>query len=390
MSVFKMNRRGAEHAESFPCCHPERSRGILHAGYVEDPSTSLGMTILFFLCGLKNVNQMDDFEKDSEGRTSGFTLIEMAISIILISLAFLAVLKIYDSSDDQRHLFETHEKMKIIVKSLSLYVETAGRLPCPADPSVADASFGWEWNVAAADTTVANARPLGSCSVGGNDVTGIMPFQTLNLPPDMAIDGWGRYFTYSISPVFTQNNDDSGGVEANTDVHARCRSQAWVNNDDNIAAFKARFCCAGEDDITVPAFPPADDLRIQLRTDTGAGDISPPVRNVADYANIRGVRIFVDTAGGPSTTNTTAAAFVLISHGKNGEGAFLANDTNNQYATGGLVGNDELENSDLDRLYFIGAISTADNANDYFDDIVIWMTQDGIMAANGTSSCQYP
>ena len=104
----------------------------------------------------------------------------------------------------------------------------------------------------------------------------------------------------------------------------------------------------------------------------------------------------VPVAAVPGNYNIAAPALVLISHGRNGSGAFLADGTRGRYLEG-APGNAEIENGAgdaavaqaWDRVFFIGPLNDG-GGNAHFDDIVLWRTQDGIMAETGTSSCVYP
>ena len=139
-------------------------------------------------------------------------------------------------------------------------------------------------------------------------------------------------------------------------------------------------------------YPPATDIQIALHEDPAT--IITPVRESTNYdtANI----IVTDPATGNvrpgvETGNITAPAFVLISHGPNGRGAFLAQDNAGQYETDPVytLERENWEHS-ANRLYYTGGQNRTQNPATHFDDIVLWMTQDGIMAVKGTSSCQYP
>ncbi len=352
----------------------------------------------------------------------GFTLIEVAATLLILSIFIAAAAGLYQKSEQQRRALVTRDNMKQIVHALSTFAESAGRLPCPADPGINDMRFGWEWNITNAQLTIdSGARPSGSCgnvaaNAANNDVTGLVPFQSLNLPAAVARDGWGRYFTYAVSPVFAQNNDRTGaGSETDANVHAQCRTHAWVNELDTISSYKARFCCAAEVP-TGTTFPPATtDIRVRLTTDPGANindraeDITParteftPDDAPTNYFGYGGIATMttLPADGRPEApphfttvaalpVSVTGPAFVLLSHGDNGDGSFLANGTRDRLVSGRTVGADEDENNDYDRIYFTGPQSTANAAATYFDDTLLWMTQDGIMAANGTSSCQYP
>src|ERR1039457_5917646 len=82
---------------------------------------------------------------------SGITLVEIAISVAIIGILMGGALELQQRARAQRQFESTYNNMDTIIQALSIYVETAGRLPCPADPAVSDASFGWERGVKTAD-----------------------------------------------------------------------------------------------------------------------------------------------------------------------------------------------------------------------------------------------
>src|SRR5579864_6715963 len=95
-------------------------------------------------------------------RQSGLTLVEVAISVAIAGILMAGAMELYQRVHAQRQLESTYDNMDAIIQALSIYVETAGRLPCPADPAVSDASFGWERGVKAAELQF-NHPPTGSC-----------------------------------------------------------------------------------------------------------------------------------------------------------------------------------------------------------------------------------
>ena len=356
---------------------------------------------------------------------SGLTLIEVALSLIILSLITAAGISLHSRAQLQQQTLVTRERMDIIVQALSVYAETAGRTPCAAAPEAADITFGWERGVVPADLTLnAGKFPIPSpavCNTTNN--VGIVPFMTLNLSPDVAKDGWGRYFTYAVSPQFARTNDQSRDADnqinnADKDqgtVHGRCRAIGWapVMDGRNLNAVKARYCCLDRYSSTVNGnqanfLTSASDLVIRHTTAT-TNILSP--RRVADsaIANVGNLydSINISTlqkSGGKTLpvalTNSQypvlVPAFVLVSHGKNGYGAYLANGTANQFNTTASLSPLEQENFNFtgtapvpDRTFVDGPITTAISAT-YFDDIVRWMTQDSLMAAHGALSCQYP
>jgi prepilin-type N-terminal cleavage/methylation domain-containing protein len=317
---------------------------------------------------------------------SGITLVEVAISVAIIGILMSGALELQQRARAQRQFESTYDNMDTIIQALSIYVETAGRLPCPADPAVSDASFGWERGVKAAEVRF-NHPPTGSCDAKTRD--GIVPFMTIGLPVQTARDGWGNFYTYAVSPVFTRQNDQTSKAADTGKVHGRCRHAGWVNVSDryNRNAIKARFCCA---DHAKPVFDVDSDLII-LHTNGGAA--LSPVRTLGTLKNYDDLTKTTTYQRGDSnvpfmdTTPIEAPALVLVSHGLNGKGAWLGNGTNNRLTP--PASGPEWQNADGDQIFVDGPWNLKPGPA-YFDDIVRWMTQDGIMAAHGALSCSYP
>lgn len=156
-------------------------------------------------------------------RQSGITLVEVAISVAIIGILLGGALELQQRARAQRQFESTYDNMDAIIQALSIYAETAGRLPCPADPAVYDASFGWERGVRPADLQAGHS-PTGSCDAKTRD--GIVPFMTIGLPVQTARDGWGNFYSYAVSPVFTRPNDQTSAAADTGRVHGRCRAHA--------------------------------------------------------------------------------------------------------------------------------------------------------------------
>ena len=114
----------------------------------------------------------------------GFTLVEMAIVLVLFGIAMSMGLKMVTANLDNAAYSATKSKQERIKLALIGYLRTYGRLPCP-DYVVATVATG------------AEATP--SCNAAPTDGYGIVPWQTLGIPRDAAQDGWGNYFTYRVA-----------------------------------------------------------------------------------------------------------------------------------------------------------------------------------------------
>ncbi len=304
-------------------------------------------------------------------KQAGMTLAELAIALTVLGLIMGGALDLYNRAHGQREITATYENIDAITDALSVYAASAGRLPCPADPAADEKTLGHER--AACD---ANTRE------------GILPFATLNIPRNIAMDGWGRYFTYAVSPVFARRNGQDQGLADTGKVHGRCRHPGWVKPDEryNRNAIKARFCCA---DQSPPVFDTDSDLIIVHTDGTNLSPVrTPGIRdNYDDLTKTTVMRRGDADIPVIDASPIEAPAFVLVSPGKDGRGAWLGNGTNNRFNP--PDSGPELNNANGDQIFVDGPWNLKPGP-DYFDDIVRWMTQDGVMAAHGALSCQYP
>ena len=335
----------------------------------------------------------------------GFTLIELAIVILAISILMVSGLQVIRPIMERADIDETREKMDVIVGALASYAQRHNRLPCPSDPD--DTPPGGSPPFGAERGSGGAGANMGSCT-GGN-VEGIVPFRTLGLDQDMVVDGWGRFISYRVSPTFTKDPNNAARR-----IHRRCWTTAtWFGQGasavfigggggnvsiggtgatvnfngggggggggggNNVNLPKARFCC--------PDVLPADaaittDIRI---IDDAGARVWLFDRDTANYFAETANSVGNDTV--PATgQHTTTPAFILVSHGRNGLGAFLP--TGARLAG---VGGDETENADGDRVFRQKLRSDAPGAN-YFDDIVLWHTQDTLFSLTGGGSCAVP
>jgi prepilin-type N-terminal cleavage/methylation domain-containing protein len=123
---------------------------------------------------------------------SGFTLVEMAMVIVIIGLVMLTVFPALNAvrTANQRALTQTN--LRSLMLATAAYVQANGCLPCPANASFGGTNFG-----RLGYTAIATA--CGTCSVP----EGIAPFVALGVPASTARDGWGFWITMRVDPALT-------------------------------------------------------------------------------------------------------------------------------------------------------------------------------------------
>jgi len=203
----------------------------------------------------------------------GFTLVELAISFVIIALLIGLLVVPLSTQFDQQKIVETRVQLDQVREAVLGFAVANGRLPCPAAANLATGVAG----------AGVESKPGAAC--GANE--GVLPWLTLGVPE---LDAWGRRFTYRVTAIFA---DDPAGLQAS-------------------------FTLADTGDITVT---------------NGAVNIA------------------------------TAVPAVIVSHGKNGFGAFLPDGTQ----VGGAA-SDELENANANAT-FVSRTHAPD-----FDDQLVWVS----------------
>lgn len=114
-------------------------------------------------------------------RSTGFTLLELSISLLIIGLLSSGLLVGLAAQRDQADNQNARQQLEEIRETLLGYALSNGRLPCPARATLAS-----------------NHENAGKedCSLQH----GVLPWATLALPET---DPWGQRFTYYASTVFT-------------------------------------------------------------------------------------------------------------------------------------------------------------------------------------------
>ncbi len=117
----------------------------------------------------------------------GFTLVEMAIVVAVLALLLGGGLAVLSTQIEQQRYKDTQRLLDDAREALIGHAVRFGRLPCPADPTVASGT-----------ATAGQENPAGGpCA----NTQGVLPWATLGLPE---LDAWGRRFTYRVTANFAR------------------------------------------------------------------------------------------------------------------------------------------------------------------------------------------
>lgn len=279
---------------------------------------------------------------------SGFTLLELAIVLALAGVLLTIGLGIGTAQMDVVKLKATQDKLDKINVALTVYYKTNGYLPCPADGSLptANPSFAKDQTVThtglnnSGTTAVGCTGTLTNTAPPTPDVyIGVVPVRTLSLPDDFLYDAWNNRITYVVSRYCI----------------------ARLNWQTSLDTYINKYKCSNDGLITgTSATPDLNDggtIPIQDRT-------TPWMLGTHPYA-----------------------AYIVISHGKDGYGAWNKNGTRITAPSGNTNYPMEKINGNLDAssgaptcttscssTYYDASFNDGTKKDFYFDDIVRWRT----------------
>jgi len=255
---------------------------------------------------------------------------ELAVVLMIVGLLLGGLLVPISAQRDVEAIHGTEKALTEIREALIGFAVINGRLPCPAQASIvsgvanagieATTGSGATLTCACATTIVHGVAQIGAtpCSVAaaGDTVSGVLPWASLGL---LETDAWANRYTYHVSTFFAR-----GVNPTQTLFGTSCSVTPGPAN----AAFA--LCTPG------------------------------------------GIDVFAASGG---TALASQVPAIVVSHGKNGLGAYTQQGSQN---TGG--GSDETKNSDGDEIFV---------SNTSIDDQLIWIPL-GILMGRMISAAKLP
>lgn len=135
----------------------------------------------------------------------GYTLIELSISILIISLLMAGLFSVATGSVNNSKRRSTNTKMEQIYKALGTFLMVNKRLPCPASLTKSfnqDADYGNEVRV---NNSCGGLAGVYRSTSESNLFFGAVPASSLNLDASYVADEFGNKFGYIIDERFTKN-----------------------------------------------------------------------------------------------------------------------------------------------------------------------------------------
>lgn len=129
------------------------------------------------------------FLKNKIKREEGFTLIELCIALTVLGLILAMTLQQINAYTKMKSRDDTTTTFSNLEAAFNEFYYQNNRHPCPAALNLA--------------RTHANYGREGTNCTTGTVVTGMVPFRALNIPENMAYDGWHNRITYGVTRTLT-------------------------------------------------------------------------------------------------------------------------------------------------------------------------------------------
>lgn len=151
-------------------------------------------------------------------KAKGFSLIEIAVVIFIVSIALVAIATALTSLAVGAREKATRAKQETIKTALITFLVRNNRLPCPAVITTPTGTAG---------NGVETATP-GTCkgaTVSGTApnvvATGAIPWVTLGLPEEASLDAYGNRFTYQVMATATNLTSQTvSGMQGTITIHS--------------------------------------------------------------------------------------------------------------------------------------------------------------------------
>jgi prepilin-type N-terminal cleavage/methylation domain-containing protein len=256
-------------------------------------------------------------------KNSGFTLIEIAIVLIIVTILLGYTMAMVPIQQDLKQYRQADAEMDRIIESLYAFSQVNGYLPCPAWEDVGVTSDGFECrdiDLTAANCDAVTPDPTtDSCDIW----FGYVPGKTLGVEgkysdTGLLLDPWGQAYRYQVS------DGDVGVASTNPD-----------------------FVTPGE-------------IQAESLAGIGLSVLGPDLEvcNTDDSAGAAGVEGSCDDAAETVVNNIPA---VILSTGKDGADTSIS-----------WIQLENLDNDTSDRVFI--KTSRRDVEDEEFDDLVKWIS----------------
>jgi prepilin-type N-terminal cleavage/methylation domain-containing protein len=330
-------------------------------------------------------------------RQLGFTLIEMAMVLVILGLMVGGGIIAVTPLVDQAHTTQTNTALDQVENALVLFAIRNNRLPCPADGSLttASANYGVENVTTGATPYTCFTNPATTLA------NAVIPWKTLGLDESYSVDGWGNRLSYFAANALIAGVDSVVGLNCMVREASSTQSPGFgATTAAPTTAVPTNCLTNGANTLTAPYYPYGNYIAVYsinngvLGTELTIGQPSGACPSSGTGTDAAVTTADVACAG-------QRAAYVLISHGKSGGCAWTKNGTQlrtqggacnvttqtfkgyNYNGSAGAAGSKGFVQSPP-----LGGTNQASAT--FFDDIVRWRSPSFIIQNCGSEACGNP
>lgn len=122
-------------------------------------------------------------------RSDGFSLIEVAIALIIIGLLMTPVIESYNQQAVHNKLDVTNENFVLVNAAIQDYFAHYNSLPCPADQTLSRSNANYGAPNCIATIAAGSTPPV---------MVGSVPFKALNIAEAASLDAWNDRIAYTV------------------------------------------------------------------------------------------------------------------------------------------------------------------------------------------------
>lgn len=149
----------------------------------------------------------------------GFSLLDVCVFLIVLGFMLSGAVALYQSYLQQKSISQTDTALMNVTNAVNAFIATNGRYPRPASLIAVEGAtdFGTEGPATPPDCDDTSWRTTtGMClSPNGAVLVGGVPFQVLGINPDVALDFWNQRIVYAVTLSQTDDTTyvpDGGGA----------------------------------------------------------------------------------------------------------------------------------------------------------------------------------
>jgi prepilin-type N-terminal cleavage/methylation domain-containing protein len=143
----------------------------------------------------------------------GFSLVELAIVLVIIGLLLGAALGVGNAQLQAARISSTKQKQEAVKLSLINFISRNNRLPCPAIAGLAVNAVGY-------GVEAANQGVCTGTVINGLVSSGVVPWRSLGLADETADDGYYHRLTFAVTLTATNTNQKTiSGLRGSMSIH---------------------------------------------------------------------------------------------------------------------------------------------------------------------------